>query len=390
MGLRGGALALVPLLFAARAGAEEAAENKPWPRLTVRAIPRVELTESGLPVLLLVLTGDAQYPDGARLDVKLERAGADEKPLEGHVRVNTESWHYVSPPLSPGDRFTARIRFDPAAQPPGVVAGVPEGLNSGDRSVEIAVGADAAVLPRHCPRRAVAFQAASLGLDPEGDSVVLTWRAPGEEDWNEGELRVADGIFTWTAPADGVYELRFFSPKHFDRSEPKESKTGVPWTRTIRVIVEADGDAGGLPAIGRALMSEGKWRQAEAVLRLAAEADPSSAEAQADLGHARIELGDFDGAELALTESIRLDPQADAMFNLAVARTRLEKYGEAWKAAKLALKWAGEGTRLLERAANLALELAPRLDEPREAWVEVDRWAPGTAAGRKAAKLLGR
>ena len=391
MKLRLCGFALASLFSAAAARGQGAEAEKPLPGLTIRAIPVVVQAESGMPVAELRVSGTAGYPDGTRLDVSVVSRGPalPSSALKRQAVVADGFWNCTAGAL-PGGAYVVRVRFLPSAQAEGVVDRIERGFGRRENFADVPVLVDLARLHRRCVRREVAFQLADLGIDAAADSLLLTWRAPGDEDWQEGELKTGGGLLLWTAPADGVYELKFFSARHFDPTEKKEPGTGAPWSRTIRLVVGGEGGADGVLSRARFLMNEGKWREAEAVLRMVLEADPESAEALAAAGHARIELGDFDGAELALAESIRLDPQADAMFNLAVARTRLKKYEEAWKSTRLALKWAGAGTRLLERAAELGLELAPRLDEPREAWEEVVRWAPETAAGKKAAELLRR
>ncbi|MCE9584546.1 MAG: hypothetical protein K8T20_18815 [Planctomycetes bacterium] len=135
--------------------------------------------------------------------------------------------------------------------------------------------------------------------------------------------------------------------------------------------------------------SEGRLAEARNLLRELLAASPTHAEGQSELGAVLLELDDPAGALPALEKSLELEPRADTAFNLAVARFRLRKWDDAWAACDLCLKWSGEGTRLLERAAVLGLRIAKGLDEARpEAYREIARWAAGTDAGKEAAGQL--
>lgn len=105
-------------------------------------------------------------------------------------------------------------------------------------------------------------------------------------------------------------------------------------------------------------------------------------------GAVLLELGEYERAELLLSWALSGDPAADTAFDLAIARFHLKKWDEAWKACDLCLKWAGEGSRLKERAAEIGMAIAGKLEDGTEAYREIAKWAAETESGKGAAEKL--
>ncbi|NUN49365.1 MAG: tetratricopeptide repeat protein [Candidatus Brocadiae bacterium] len=138
---------------------------------------------------------------------------------------------------------------------------------------------------------------------------------------------------------------------------------------------------------GLRALHAGNPEKAARLLEAAAEEAPDDADLHASWGVALLETGEWDRAAEVLRTSLRLRPEPDVAFNLAIAEFRRGDLPRSWSAVSLALRWAGEG-RLLERAAELGLAVARRLDDPEPALREIVLWAPGTDAAAEAARIL--
>ena len=138
-----------------------------------------------------------------------------------------------------------------------------------------------------------------------------------------------------------------------------------------RAVREADGldtvDPRVLLAYGHDLLDGDHWRRAAPLLRAGLERRPEDARGWADLGLARLMLGQESAGDEALGHALRLDPElAAAWYNRGLARFR----GGRW----------GEAADDLARAAELAPAQRGRSQPP----------APGPAAGPAAGALRGR
>ncbi|MEK7466926.1 MAG: hypothetical protein AAB074_05870 [Planctomycetota bacterium] len=130
---------------------------------------------------------------------------------------------------------------------------------------------------------------------------------------------------------------------------------------------------------------------ARRVLEAAVEAGDGTAEVRAELGSVLLDLDEPGLAERHLAWALENEPGADTAFNLAIARYRLKNWEDAWKACSLCLKWSGKGSRLQERAAEIGVAIAARLDERErrlQVYAEVAKWAAETEGGKAAAKEL--
>lgn len=138
------------------------------------------------------------------------------------------------------------------------------------------------------------------------------------------------------------------------------------------------------------LRHEDRLKEAAEALEGLLKDAPDQAEALAELGSLLIELERFEEAVERLESALALEPRADTAFNLAIARSQLGRDEGARDALLLALRWAGAGTRLLERVAEFALEIAERVEDGSAVEGEVLLWAGETPAGKALRERLRR
>ena len=82
--------------------------------------------------------------------------------------------------------------------------------------------------------------------------------------------------------------------------------------------------------LGEALTGEGRWEEALAAFRIAAELAPADPREHSNIGAALIMLDRLDEAEAPLRRALELDPRsAYALQNLAAAQLEWRRYGEA-------------------------------------------------------------
>ncbi|KAF0246994.1 MAG: hypothetical protein FD180_217 [Planctomycetota bacterium] len=220
------------------------------------------------------------------------------------------------------------------------------------------------------------------------DEMVLLFRRPGSEDWELLKATQDKGCLRWKPPSDGLYELGMARARVLIESPPERIRQ-VKTRFWIRVHTSAGFEA--IRDEGLKALCSGDAQAASGLLEKAAALDPGDAETLATWGVALLELSNHESAALRLQESLRLDPVADTALNLAIARFRLKEWDKAWAACQLVLRWSESESRLKERAAEIGVAIAARLEERKrrlEVYGEIVKWAGETEGGKEAAKEL--
>ena len=249
-----------------------------------------------------------------------------------------------------------------------------------------------------------------------------------------------DGSLLWTAPGDGVYELLISS---HPRNRSVTTMMEVDPMESVIVFIDSERRLPESLYVGLSLLSSGRpfaavdalhkarkpvkgfgieegidklvesilarWPGVKVLMEaelehhagnLAASArlllasiaeNPELGETHAMLGQVLLEQERVAEAEPVLATALKLEPSADTAFNLAIARYRLKNWDDAWKACALCLKWSESGSRLQERAAEIGVAIAARLEEREqrlEVYSVIVKWAGETEGGKVAAKEL--
>jgi tetratricopeptide (TPR) repeat protein len=165
-------------------------------------------------------------------------------------------------------------------------------------------------------------------------------------------------------------------------------------TALIVFLALAHGSSADSPSVleqAVALRHAGDLDGARRILDRAGQSGEATPEVRAELGAVLLELDEPGLAANELSRALESEPRADTAFNLSIARYRLKQWEEAWKACNLCLKWGEAGSRLQERAAEIGVAIAARLEERErreEVYAEIAKWAGETEGGKRAAEEL--